>query len=157
MALTQTVAWDLVWDSWLFSGEKWSEVKSLSRVQLFVTPWAVAYQAPLSMGFSRQECWSGLPFPSPGDLPSPRIEPRSPGLQADSLLFELQGRPNENHKRSNGLPYLQANKIACHSSMEAGRWHGTPGSETDFIMHGKRRTQSVSICSNFLSLNSKGQ
>ena len=54
--------------------------KSFSRVQLFVTPWTVAYQAPLSMGFSRQEYWSGLPFPSPGDLPDPRIEPRSPAL-----------------------------------------------------------------------------
>ena len=54
----------------------WSEeVKSLSRVQLFVTPWTVAYQAPPSMGFSRQEYWSGLPLPSPGHLPNPGIEP----------------------------------------------------------------------------------
>ena len=59
---------------------KWSEVKSLSRVQLFVTPGTVAYQAPLSMGFSRQEYWSGLPFLSPGYLPSPGIEPGSPAL-----------------------------------------------------------------------------
>ena len=51
---------------------KWSEMKSLSRVRLFATPWTVAYQAPLSMGFSRQECWSGLPFPFPGDFPSLR-------------------------------------------------------------------------------------
>ena len=51
--------------------------KSLSRVRLFATPWTIAYQAPLSMGFSRQECWSGLPFPSPGDLPDPWIEPAS--------------------------------------------------------------------------------
>ena len=50
---------------------KWSEVKSFSRVRLFATPWTVAYQASLSMGFSRQEYWSGLPFPSPGDLPDP--------------------------------------------------------------------------------------
>ena len=56
------------------------KVKSLSRVQLFATPWTVAYQAPLSMGFSRQEYWSGLPFPSPGDLPDPGIEPGSPAL-----------------------------------------------------------------------------
>ena len=56
------------------------KVKLLSQVQLFVTPWAVAYQAPLSMGFSRQEYWSGLPFPTPGDLPDPEIEPRSPTL-----------------------------------------------------------------------------
>ena len=57
------------------------KVKSLSRVQLFVTPWTVAYQAPPSMGFSRQEYWSELPLPSPGDLPNPGIEPRSLGSQ----------------------------------------------------------------------------
>ena len=54
-----------------------------------VTPWTVACQAPLSVGFSRQEYWSGLPFPSPGDLLDPGFEPRSPALQADSLLTEL--------------------------------------------------------------------
>ena len=53
------------------------------------TPWTVAHRAPLSMGFSRQEYWSGLPFPSPGDLPDPGIEPRSSALQADSLPTEL--------------------------------------------------------------------
>ena len=53
---------------------------SLSRVQPFGIPWTVAHQAPLSMGFSRQEYWSGLPFPSPGDLPSPGIKPESPAL-----------------------------------------------------------------------------
>ena len=57
-----------------------STLKSLSRVQLFATPWTVAYQAHLSMKFSRQEYWSGLPFPSPGDLPDPGIKPRSPTL-----------------------------------------------------------------------------
>ena len=55
-------------------------------------PRTVACQAPLSMGFSRQEYWSGLPFPFPGDLPDPGIKPRSPALQADSLLTELQGK-----------------------------------------------------------------
>ena len=64
------------------------KVKSLSRVQLFATPWMVAYQALPSMGFSRQEYWSGLPFPSPGDLPNPGIEPGSPVLQTDALLSE---------------------------------------------------------------------
>ena len=64
------------------------KVKSLSRVRLFTTPWTVAYQAPPSMGFSRQEYWSGLPFPSPGDLPNPGIEPRSPALQAEALISE---------------------------------------------------------------------
>ena len=57
------------------------------------TPWTVACQVLLSMGFSRQEYWSGLPFPSPGDLPDPGIEPRSPALQADSLPTELRGKP----------------------------------------------------------------
>ena len=66
-------------------------VKSLSHVRLFVTPWTVAYQAPPFMGFSRQECWSGLPFPSPGDLPDPGIEPRSSALRADALLSEPPG------------------------------------------------------------------
>ena len=61
------------------------KVKSLSRVRLFATPWTVAHQAPPSMGFSRQEYWSGLSFPSSGDLPNPGIEPRSPRLQADAL------------------------------------------------------------------------
>ena len=64
------------------------KVESLSHVPLFVTPWTVAYQAPQSMGFSRQEYWSGLPFPSAGDLPNPGIEPRSPALQADTLPSE---------------------------------------------------------------------
>ena len=67
------------------------KVKSLSRVQLFATPWTVAYQAPPSMGFSRQEYWSELPFPSPGDLPDSGTEPRSPAMQADSLPSEPPG------------------------------------------------------------------
>ena len=58
-------------------------VKSFCRVRLFVTLWTVAHQAPPSMGFSKQEDWSGLPFPSPGDLPKPGMEPRSPSLQKD--------------------------------------------------------------------------
>ena len=66
------------------------KVKPLSRVRLFATPWTVAYQAPQSVGFSRQEYWSQLPFPSPGDLPDPGIEPRSPTLQADPLPSELK-------------------------------------------------------------------
>ena len=73
------------------------KVKSLSRVRLFATPWIVAYQAPPSMGFSRQECWSGLPFPSPGDLPDPGIKPRSPALQAEVLHLSHQGSPYINY------------------------------------------------------------
>ena len=64
---------------------------SLSHVQVFVTPWTIAYQDPLSMDFFRQEYWSGLPSPSPGDLPNPGIKPESPvspALQADSLPLE---------------------------------------------------------------------
>ena len=74
----------------LFRATVW--VKSLSRVRLFATPWTVARQASLSMGFSRQEYWSGLPFPSPGYLPNPRIEPGSPPLQADALSSEPPGK-----------------------------------------------------------------
>ena len=66
-------------------------MKLLSRVRLFVTPWTVGHQAPPSMGFSRQEYWSGLPFPSPGDLPGPGIEPGSPALWADALPSEPPG------------------------------------------------------------------
>ena len=80
--------------------EKGSEVKSLSRVRLFATPWTVAYQVPPSMGFSRQEYWSGLPFPSPGDLPNPGTEPRSPALKADALPSEPPG------KRAKEMPGL---------------------------------------------------
>ena len=68
------------------------EVKLLSHVRLFATPWTVAYQAPPSMGFSRQEYLSGLPFPSPGDLPDPGIKPRSPAFQADTLTSEPPGK-----------------------------------------------------------------
>ena len=67
--------------------------KSHSHVQLFVTPWTLVRQAPLSMGFSRQEYWIGLPCPPPGDLPNPGIKPRCPMLQADSLLSETPEKP----------------------------------------------------------------
>ena len=71
----------------------WCCVQLLSHVQLFATPWTAALQAPLSMGFSRQEYWSGLPCPPLGDLPSPGIVPRSPALQVDSLPTEPPGKP----------------------------------------------------------------
>ena len=66
-----------------------------SRVQIFATPWTVACQAPLSKGFSRQEYWSGLPFPTLGHLPDPGIKPGSPALHVDSLPSELPGKPLE--------------------------------------------------------------
>ena len=68
------------------------KVKSLSRVRLFATPWTAAYQAPPSVGFSRQEYCSGVPFPSPRDLPNPGIEPRSPAWQAGALPSEPPGK-----------------------------------------------------------------
>ena len=66
----------------------------LSRVRLFVTPWAVARQAPLAMGFSRQEYWSELPFPPPGDIPDPGIEPMYPALAGGFFTTEPPGKPN---------------------------------------------------------------
>ena len=81
-----------IWSLTRYEGKK-AKVKSLSRVRLFVTPWTVAYQAPLSMEFSRQEYCSGLPFPSPGDRPNPGIEPGSPAFQADALPPEPLGKP----------------------------------------------------------------
>ena len=68
------------------------KVKLLSCVRLFATPWTIAYQAPPSMEFSRQEYWSGWPYPSPGDLPDPGIEPGSPALEANILQSEPPGK-----------------------------------------------------------------
>ena len=99
------------------------KVKSLSRAQLFATPWTVAYQAPPSMGFSRQEYWSGLSFPSPGGLPNPGIEPRSPALQADALPSEPPGKPmarkmsfSQNITRDSSkysFPKASAGQVVC--------------------------------------------
>ena len=81
----------IIWDNLILNMKV--KVKLLSRVRLFVTPWTVAHQAPPSMGFSGQEYWSGLPFPSPGNLPDPGIESRSPTLQTDALTSEPPGNP----------------------------------------------------------------
>ena len=83
------------------------------------TPWTVTHQGPLSMGFSRQEYWNELPFPSPGDIPDPGIEPRSPSLQADSL------------------PLLRSWHLI--PSLMANRW-GNNGNMTDFIFLGSKTT-----------------
>ena len=77
--------------------------QSFSHAQLFETPWTVAHQATLSMEFSRQEYWSGLPCPPPGDLPNPGIEPRSLKLQVDSLLSEPPGKPKNTGMESLSL------------------------------------------------------
>ena len=75
------------------SSKKRKKMKSFSHVRLFASPWTVACQAPPSIGFSRQEYWSGLSFPSPGDLPDPGIEPGSPALHANFLPSEPPGSP----------------------------------------------------------------
>ena len=109
--------------------EDWNvkvKVKSLNRVRLFATPWTVAYQDPLSMGFSGQGCWSGLPFPSPGDLPDPEIEAGSPTLQADALPSEPPGKPN-----------LPLEKPICRSGATVRTGHGT----TDWFQIGKEVRQ----------------
>ena len=92
---------------WQIDGEtvETEEVKLLSRVWLFEIPWTVVYQASLSMGFSRQEYCSGLPFPSPGDLPDPGMELGSATLQADTLPSEPHG--SHFHEYNNTLTYCQ--------------------------------------------------
>ena len=82
---------------------KGSESEVAQSVRLFETPWTVAYQGPLSMGFSRQGYWTGLPFPSPEDLPDPGIEPGSPELQAETLPSELPG----SYSNKRGVQKLQ--------------------------------------------------
>ena len=91
--LFSNVGWEYILFILFVKSFNWSmKVKSLSRVWL-CDPWTVAQQAPPSMGFSRQEYWSGLPFPSPGDLPDPGIKPRSPTVQADALTSAPPGKP----------------------------------------------------------------
>ena len=77
---------------------KESESEVVQSCPTLLDPWTVAHQAPPAMGFSRQEYWSVLPFPSPGDLPHPGIEPRSPTLQADALTSALPGKPQQFRK-----------------------------------------------------------
>ena len=101
-----------------FSSAHISCVKSLSRVRLFATLWTVAPQAPLSMGFSRQEYWSRVPFPSPGHLPNPGVEPRSPALQADTLSSEPPGKPAHilpitNPADSFFVPHIPSSPFPC--------------------------------------------
>ena len=93
-----------------------------TRVRLLATPWTAARQAPPSLGFSRQEHWSGLPFPSPGDLPDLGTEPRSPALQADSLTSEPPG------KSPVGIIYSAIGRLP-HSSTLAWKipWMEEPG------------------------------
>ena len=97
------------------------KVKSLSCVQLFVTPWTVAFQAPLSMGFSRQEYWNRQPFPSPGDLPDTEIKPGSLALQADSLPSEPPGAPkNFDPKNFDQFGMQISRPMQAHCSLAEG-------------------------------------
>ena len=109
-------------------------VQSLSRVGLFATLWTVAHQAPLFMGFSRQKCWSGLPFPPTGDLPNPGTEPvspESPALQADSKPLSHQGSPPVSHtKRQKDMtPKYDSSTTTC------------PGQKVSNMLLGKSRGQ----------------
>ena len=97
------------WQEWKMVHLHWktdesTKWQSLSHVWLFVTPWPIVCQAPLSLGFSRQEYWSGLPFPPPGDVLNPGIKPWSPALQADSLPSEPVGNSWVAPKFSKSLP-----------------------------------------------------
>ena len=115
-------------------------VKSLSRVQLFATPWMVAHQVPLTVEFSRQEYGSGLPFPSPGDLPKTGIKPRFPALQAYSLPTELSGKPLiydrpsakiiTNGEKAESLPSTirETNKSTITSSIQHSHGSASQGS-----------------------------
>ena len=107
--------------------------QSLQSCPIFATPYTVAHQAPLSMGFSRQEYWSGLPFPSPGDLPYPGTETRSPALQADSLLAEPQGKPKNTEMGSLSLlhwifPTKESNQglLHCREILYQLSYEGSP-------------------------------
>ena len=93
-------------------------MKSLSRVRFFATLWTVAYQASPSLGFSRQEYWSGLPFPSPGDLPDPGFEPGSPALEADALTSDPPGKPQTSPQLSHHRDSL------CAQYHRGGEKHG---------------------------------
>ena len=91
----------------------------LSHVRLFGTPWAIARQAPLSMGFPRQEYWSGLPFPSPGDFSNPEIESTSPALQVDSLPLSHLGGPDCSREPGKNHPAFWTQSQKSCSSISA--------------------------------------
>ena len=118
-------------------------MKSLSRVRLFGTPWTIAYQAPPSMGCSRQECWSGLPFPSPGDLPDPGIKPGSPALQADALLSEPPGKAPKNRNGDEKQLYTITWKW---NDLIPLPWKGKLGNKLCLILfHGSHSVQFNSV------------
>ena len=99
--------------SLLMSSPSLLKVKSFSHVQLFVTPWTIAYEAPPSMGFSRQEYQSRLLFSSPGDLPDPGIKPGSPPLQANALPSEPPEKSLNSPGQKEKRVIFQAQQVAC--------------------------------------------
>ena len=112
-----------------------TKCQSPSRARLSASPWTAAHQAPLSMRFSRQGYWTGLPFPSPGDRPNPGIKPGSPALQADSLLTELQGKPKDTKVKVKSLSHVRLLltpwTVACQALLSMGfsrpeYWSGLP-------------------------------
>ena len=139
----------------LLSTEKW-KWKSFSHVQLFGTPWTVACQAPLSMGFSRQEYWSGLPFPSPWDLPDLGIKPRSPALQADSLPSELPGKPQTYHNIKYIIISLFIAQCPSHPWGQKSVLFGSPTMFEFFIsIRGPTNSREINECIKFLERKSR--
>ena len=137
----------------------------LSHIRLFATPWKVAYQAPLSMGFSRQEYWSGLLFPSPGNLPNPGIEPRSPALQTDALPSESPGKPQPPviPLQIPGAPLVKPHQkligtcFCCvHSSQPVGQGQ-CEENEGSCVCQGRRKTSVPPVCTMDFSGASDGK
>ena len=123
MYLLKTMSWaDMQKSKRPRENEKWKWSRSVLR--LFATPWNVAYQAPLSMGSSRQEYWSGLPFPSSGDLPNPGIELWSPALRADALPSEPPGKMGryESGASTKGSAQVHACMQPCTPSLIHQYW-----------------------------------
>ena len=124
-------------------------MKLLSRVRLFAVPWTVAYQAPPSMEFSRQDYWSGLPFPSPGDLPNQGTELASPALQEDSLLLSHWGSPSDTEwaaalggacASSQGQQHFPGVCSVCCGHLTRAPW--SPSRVPRIQNNGQRRTQT---------------
>ena len=99
-----------------------SESEVAQSYPTLCTPWTVAYQAPPSMGFSWQEYWSGLPFPSPGYLPDPGIEPGSPAFQADTLTSEPSGKPTSSRTNTQKICPFHYRGLECKSMKSRNTW-----------------------------------
>ena len=106
------------------------KVKLLRHVRLFATPWTVACQAPQSMEFSRQEYWSGLPFPSPRDLLNPGVGPGSPALQADTLPSEPPGKPCSQRREWQSTPVFLPGELHGQRSLVSYHLWGYRESDT---------------------------